>query len=281
MKSTDIKMLHIESSSKCNAWCPACPRNNQGFGLADHMVETDLDVDRLLQILDQLPNLEVVQLCGNYGDPIAGSNIMSIVDLCVGKNLKVQIHTNGGLRNTSWWADLGKKLAPHAHDVWFGIDGVGDTHEIYRQGTDYNKVIENASSFIDAGGYATWQFIPYQHNQSQIMEAMKISQQLKFKKFKLATLFRKNKIMAKHWKTGEPFELKVAEKIVPLLRIDHKKSAPEPTNCMHLSIPSVYVDAQGKISWCCYRASESAQSVQEVLDRVLDLNNIQCITQCS
>jgi organic radical activating enzyme len=281
MQANDIKLLHVESSSKCNAWCPACPRNNNGFGLADHVTEADLPVERFFQILEQLPNLEIVQLCGNHGDPVAGNNIMPIVDMCIDKKLKVQIHTNGSLRNTTWWSELGTKLKDVAHDVWFGIDGVGATHEIYRQGTDYDKIIENATAFINAGGQATWQFVPYEHNQHQVLQAIKISQQLKFKNFKLAKLFRKDKLESKHWKTGEPFELRVADKLVPLLRIDHKTQAPTVDKCMHLSIPSVYVDAHGRISWCCYRYSESQDTVQQVLNLTLDLNNNRCITQCS
>jgi hypothetical protein len=281
MQVCDIKLLHVESSSKCNAWCPACARNKRGFGLADHVIEADLDPAKLAQILEQLPNLEIVQLCGNHGDPVAGNNILSIVDLCVSKKLKVQIHTNGSLRNVSWWTDLGLKLKDAAHDVWFGIDGIGSTHEIYRQGTDYDKIIENATAFINAGGQATWQFIPYEHNQHQVMQAIKISQQLKFKNFKLAKLFRKDKLDARHWKTGEPFKLNIADQFVPVLRIDHKKQAPEPAKCMHLSAPSVYVDAHGKISWCCYRYTESQDTVQQVLTQTLDLNNNQCVIQCS
>jgi DNA-3-methyladenine glycosylase I len=30
----------------------------------------------------------------------------------------------------------------------FGIDGLADTHSIYRVGTDYHKIIENAKAFI-------------------------------------------------------------------------------------------------------------------------------------
>lgn len=281
MEPRDIRLLHVESSSKCNAWCPACVRNNNGFGLSPGLVETDLAVDQFLSVLDQLPNLEIVQLCGNLGDPVAGNNVLPIVDICVERQLKVQIHTNGSLRSASWWSRLGDRLKDHQHDVWFGIDGIGSTHEIYRQGTDYNKIIENASAFINAGGHATWQFIPYEHNQKQVMQALKLSQQLKFKSFKLAKLFRKHKLQVRHWKTGEPFELKVASDVIPLIRIDHKKTAPTENQCMHLSIPSVYLDAQGNLSWCCYRSNEKFNTLDELLNQNLDLNNTSCIINCS
>ncbi len=136
MQPSDVRLLHVESSSRCNAWCPACPRNKSGFGLADGLVETDLSVDRFETVIDQLPGLEIVQLCGNHGDPVAGNNILPIVDMCIEREFKVQIHTNGSLRSVEWWSLLGAKLKDQTHDIWFGIDGIGDTHEIDRQGTD-------------------------------------------------------------------------------------------------------------------------------------------------
>lgn len=281
MTPSEIKLLHVESSTRCNAWCPACPRNKSGFGLIDGLIETDLAVDKLKDAIEQLPGLEMVQLCGNHGDPIAGNNILPIVDLCVDRGLKVQIHTNGGLRSTTWWADLGAKLKDHPHDVWFGIDGIGATHEIYRQGTDYNKVIENATAFIDAGGSATWQFIPYEHNQEQVMDAMRISQKLKFKKFKLVKFFRKQRSQVKHWKTGESFELKLATKLVSVIGVERKKTAPPPEQCMHLSVPSIYIDVQGHVSWCCFRFAEKFDNLNDLLNQSLNLNHSQCINNCN
>jgi len=281
MSPNDIKLLHVESSSKCNAWCPACLRNNLGFGLKDGLIETDLKLSQLRSLIDQLPGLETIQLCGNHGDPIAGNNILPIVDLCIDKKFKLQIHTNGSLRSKAWWSKLGQRLKDIPHEVWFGIDGIGATHEIYRQGTNYNKIIDNATAFIQAGGHAIWQFIPYEHNQKQVLQAMKLSQQLNFKSFKLAKLFRKDRLQVKHWKTGEPFELKVATDFVPLIRMDYKKAPPTKEQCMHLSVPSVYVNSLGHISWCCYRSHEPAESVQELLDKILDLGTKNCIIYCS
>mgnify|MGYP003335187616 CR=1 FL=1 len=40
MNNADIKWAHVELSTKCNAWCPACPRNKNGFGLIDGLVES-------------------------------------------------------------------------------------------------------------------------------------------------------------------------------------------------------------------------------------------------
>ena len=173
--------LHVEPTSRCNASCPGCPRNNLGYGLTNFIVE-DLDPQILNETLDKY-KVKQIQMCGNLGDPCAAKNIDEQFDVI--KNIsRLQIHTNGGLRKPSWWADLAKRFAHvKQFDIWFAIDGIGDTHSYYRQGTNYDRVIENAQAFINAGGSAYWQFIPFAHNESQIEECIKLSQKMKFKKF--------------------------------------------------------------------------------------------------
>ena len=69
-----IKWLNVEPSTRCNAWCSSCSRNKSGFGLTDFVIE-DLKVERLKEVIDQLPTLETVQFCGNLGDPCASKII--------------------------------------------------------------------------------------------------------------------------------------------------------------------------------------------------------------
>jgi len=254
MQAQEIKWLHVEPTTRCNAWCPACPRNKNGFGLVDNLVKQDLSIDIFESVLSQLPNLYGIQFCGNFGDPIAASNIISLIQLAKKHAKKIQIHTNGSLRSSLWWHDLAELLNDINHDVWFGIDGLEGIHEIYRQGTDYKKVIANATSFIDNGGVATWQFIPYAHNEHQIKDCIKESQRLKFKKFNLARLHRKV-INVRHYKSGEEFELAPPTDTFKLLKLtDNSKSLKEvpKNNCMHLNMPSVYLSAGGSLSRCCY-----------------------------
>ena len=276
----DIKWFHVEASSKCNAWCPACPRNNKGFGLIDGLVEQDLAPALFEETLINFPALERVQFCGNYGDPIASSYINELVSIAKKYVKKIQIHTNGGLRNANWWHEFADQLADIEHDVWFGIDGLKGVHEIYRQGTDFDKIMQNATSFIDAGGYATWQFIPYKHNEHQTKDCFKLSQKMKFKKFKLAKLYRKQTV-AKHYKTGIEFELLPADSLKLLTNINRPNTTVELHNCMHLSIPSVYMSANGKLSRCCYLSNQDRfTDATMLLNTVTDLNDQLCVKSC-
>jgi MoaA/NifB/PqqE/SkfB family radical SAM enzyme len=252
MKKQDIKWLHAEISTRCNAWCPGCQRNNNGYGLSDLFVEQDLQLTDYQRILDQFDHLEGIQFCGNFGDPIAHNDFFSIVKHSKLHCNKIQIHTNGGLRSQSWWKKLAEVLHGHEHDVWFGIDGIGSVHEQYRQGTSYKKVLENAQAFISAGGTATWQFIPFKHNEHQIKDCIRLSQDLGFYKFKLVKSFREDQSQVRHWQTGEHlFKLEAAD-VYKKLFFHPTKTYVDTAKCQHLSMPSVYLHATGKISACCY-----------------------------
>jgi MoaA/NifB/PqqE/SkfB family radical SAM enzyme len=276
----DVKWLHVEPTSNCNAWCPQCPRNNSGQGLSKFVTVQDLNQNIFLKTLEQLPNLYAVQFCGNYGDPIAAKQIKDLIDIAKKYVKKIQIHTNGSLRSVKWWADLAEQLATVEHDIWFGIDGTDQTHEIYRQGTSYKKIISNAQSFIASGGTATWQFIPFQHNEHQIKECLKLSQKLGFKKFKLVKSSR-NIVNVKHYKTGNDYELHPPKILLKNISLNNNSKQVQIENCMHLNQPSIYLAANGKLSTCCYRSNLYAvDNVEELLYNELDLTHDVCVQNC-
>jgi MoaA/NifB/PqqE/SkfB family radical SAM enzyme len=255
-----IKWLHVEPSTRCNAWCSSCPRNKQGYGLSNFVLE-DLDPDRLEQVVDKLPNLKTVQFCGNLGDPCASKQIDRQLKIIKDRDLELQIHTNGSLRSKDWWHNLARMFGDRL-TVWFAIDGLEDTHKIYRQATNWNKIIENAKTFIDAGGNAVWQFIPFAHNEHQIKECMRMANKLKFNRFefmKNARYFNE----AYDYRSGELVDIRPWSKHNKQWSrkgkiLDKKtgnivtKNKVEKKNCMHLALPSLFLNASGVISPCCY-----------------------------
>ena len=200
-----IKWLHVEPSTRCNAWCSSCGRNNSGFGLTNFVIE-DLKIERLKEVIDQLPNLQTVQFCGNLGDPCASKIIDQQLKIIKDTGLNLQLHTNGSLRTAAWWRELAKMFGEKI-EVWFAIDGMKDTHSIYRQGTNWQKIIDNASAFITAGGRSIWQFIPFAHNEHQIKECMRLATRLGFHRFEFVknARYREKHL---HYKTGKPLDIK-------------------------------------------------------------------------
>jgi len=280
----DVKFIQIEASSKCNAWCPMCARNQNGFGLRDGLIEEDILTEKVQQVVDQLPNLQTIEFCGTHGEPVIAKNFLELIDIAKQKGTHIWINTNGSLRTPEWWANLANTLKGVSHDVWFGIDGLEGVHEIYRQGTSWQKIIDNATSFIQAGGYATWQFIPYAHNEHQLRDCMKMCYQLGFKKFQLVKSFRRHQ-KAKHYKTGEPFNLDPPTKIFNIIKMPKINSYVDPNNCMQLTQSSIYMSADGRLNQCCYYASlgmKRFDTVEELFynDNKADLTSKKCIQEC-
>jgi MoaA/NifB/PqqE/SkfB family radical SAM enzyme len=138
-----------------------------------------------------LNNLELVRFCGTYGDPCVHPDLIAIIDWIKSVSpAKIVINTNGGMRNTGFWHQLAETLNDN-DTVWFGIDGLEDTNHIHRRNVKWQRLINNVTSFIQAGGNAVWQYLPFEHNQHQVEQAQRLSEQLGFKDFhlKLTTRF--------------------------------------------------------------------------------------------
>lgn len=271
-----IKWLHAEPSTRCNAWCSSCGRNNSGFGLTDFVIE-DLKTERLKEVIEMLPNLHTVQFCGNLGDPCASKIINDQLAIIKDKDLNLQLHTNGSLRAAQWWTELAKQFGDKI-EVWFGIDGLGDTHAIYRQGTNWQKIIDNATAFIQAGGRAIWQFIPFAHNEHQIKDCMKMATSMGFSRFEFVKNAR-YKDQHFNYQTGEPVDIKAWSQhesqwqrhggILDKTQKKIEKKIVLEKDCMHLAMPSIFLNASGVISPCCYFRQNplSEHNIQEQIQQ--------------
>jgi sulfatase maturation enzyme AslB (radical SAM superfamily) len=277
------KWLQVEATNKCNAWCPGCPRNNGGYGLADGLILEDLDENIFEQHLKNLPDLEVIDFCGTYGDAIAASNIKTLLEIAKHYAPKIIIRTNGSLRNEVWWAQLADILNGHDHEVWFCLDGLADTHAIYRQGTNFNTIIDNATVFMRHGGVAVWQFIPWEHNQHQIKDAVRMSQLLGFKRFEFVRDVR-NDFNARDYRTGAALEIKPWKENQTFSKYEKNRSIVLIQDCQHLIQPSVYLNANGTISTCCwYNLQHQFDTLDQVPDIATELPSnprSQCIKHC-
>jgi MoaA/NifB/PqqE/SkfB family radical SAM enzyme len=284
MNLDEIRWLQVEATTRCNAWCPGCARSNDdGYTLIDNLVLEDLDADRYRGILEQLPNLETVDFCGTYGDAIVAANIIELTELTKKHAQKIIVRTNGSLRTTGWWQDYAKLLKTHNHEVWFCLDGLDGVHEIYRQATDFNTIIENAKAFIGAGGTAVWQFIPWQHNEHQIMDCIRLSQQLGFKRFEFIKDVRTD-FTPRNYRTGEYYEIKTWSKNEVMSKYEQPKTTVKESNCRHLSQPSLYLNASGKLNTCCYfNRLKSVDTIDQLMDIKTELNtnpSKTCLRHC-
>lgn len=260
----EIGSVHIELTSNCQAFCPMCARNHHGGLPNPDLPVNDLDLTFVRSALtsDFLKQLHTVTMCGNFGDPIVHKDLIPIVRYIAesNPNIRIDVHTNGSARSTTWWQELASVL-PNNSLVQFGIDGLEDTHALYRVGTSFSKIIENAKAFIAAGGKARWNFITFKHNEHQLETARQMAKDLGFESFyeKQTSRFIGNPWFDVYDKSGNvthklenPTEQKlifVDRKTVENYKEVMKKAV---IDCEVERTKSVYVDAQGYLWPCCF-----------------------------
>ncbi|WP_432832876.1 radical SAM protein [Dactylosporangium sp. CA-092794] len=181
----EIRHVHIEPSTRCNAACPMCPRNMNG-ATSPGLRLTDLSIEDIRRLLDAefLGRLVGVDFCGAYGEPVLAPDILKIVEYVRrgGPACRMVLYTNGGIHRPPWWTRLAQALGRPARVV-FGIDGIGEVNGVYRRNVRFDQVIANARAFIEAGGEAQWDFLIFRHNEHQIEQARAFSQELGFVEF--------------------------------------------------------------------------------------------------
>ena len=188
MYTNPVKILQVDLVSSCNAFCPSCYRQDSSGHLQGHFPQNKhLDLKLFAKALADrsLALLEEVFFCGNYGDPMASPHLPEVIDLIRSHHPQacIYMHTNGGLGKKETWVELGRRLNGRGNFVKFAIDGLEDTNHIYRRKVSWKRVMENARTFIDAGGRAVWKFVIFGHNKHQVEEARRLSQELGFARF--------------------------------------------------------------------------------------------------
>jgi len=183
----NIRMLNTEQTSRCNLFCPQCARTDPHTGkLNRNITLKDISVDDYKRIAPSefYSKLKLIDMCGNYGDAIASKNIIEVLEFFTSLNEDVifRIHTNGSLRSKSWWRKLARTLTEKSVII-FSIDGLRDTSKLYRVYSNFDKAIENAKAFIEAGGNAKWNYIVFDHNYHQVEEARKLAEKVGFYNF--------------------------------------------------------------------------------------------------
>lgn len=179
----NVRSIQLEISNYCNAACPQCPRNYFGGKTIETLKLKKWSLSEFTRVFNHswLEQINEFYFCGSYGDPLTNSNIVKMCQFLKekNKNIKIGIHTNGGVGSKKTFSEL----ANCVDYIAFGIDGLEDTNHIYRRNVLWKKVLENLTEFVKNNGYAIWDFIVFEHNQHQVEEARKLSKDLGFKEF--------------------------------------------------------------------------------------------------
>jgi MoaA/NifB/PqqE/SkfB family radical SAM enzyme len=182
--------LQFELSSMCNALCLGCVRTDtSNFSETKHLIPKNryISFDTFKKILEdsKLKSAIELEFCGTIDDPLMHPNFLEFLDYArTVKDYRILIHTNASLRNSKYWKNLAEVLKKFSKQVVrFSIDGLEDTNHLYRQNTTWSKIMENAKSFIENGGTASWQYLIFPWNQHQVEQAKQLSISMGFSNF--------------------------------------------------------------------------------------------------
>ena len=182
-----IKEFQLEITSYCNAACPQCPRNINGGALNPYLPLEHLPREVIDRAFTEeiCSNLNQIFFCGSYGDAILHPDFLDILRDFRKKapTLWLYLHTNGGAHSPEYWAEMASIIGPYGQ-VDFNIDGLEDTNHLYRRNVQFDKVLNNAAAFINAGGRANWIYIVFEHNQHQVATAKDIASFIGFNEIK-------------------------------------------------------------------------------------------------
>jgi len=183
----NLTNIMAEMTDYCNAACPMCNRFDWDLNLVKgvtnaHHTTLEFVKQRIGDAI--ISRLKGWTCQGTYGDASMNPETVDIFKYLkeVNPTIGIGMVTNGGARNTDFW----ETLAELKVTVTFSIDGLGDTNHLYRRNVKWDSLMRNVRSFIGAGGKANWSFLVFKHNQHQIDEAKKLSEELGFIDFEHA-----------------------------------------------------------------------------------------------
>jgi MoaA/NifB/PqqE/SkfB family radical SAM enzyme len=218
-----------------------------------------------------ISNLDKVFMCGTYGDPAAAKHTLDIYRWLrhLNPDISLGMNTNGAVQSTFFWHALGKLFNQPTDYCVFSIDGLEDTNHVYRKNVNWAKLMSNAQAFIAAGGLAHWDMLVYKHNQHQVDACEQLARDMGFKWFR-----------AKVSKRGftDRLEFPVGWQQPAVKR--------GPIKCHVLNEKSMYIDAQGRVSPCCWLGATQRDFIKDDLTTVkltwkTDTPNPVCASACS
>jgi radical SAM protein with 4Fe4S-binding SPASM domain len=132
--------LAIESTAKCNLFCPMCPRETLYFP------PRDMDLSLFHKIIDEAKDFLEFAVPYGVGEPLLNPEIYDMIAYCKKLGVPTGISTNA----TALTEEAGRRLIEAGLDyIILAFDGASrETFEKYRKGADYDKVRNNIVAFL-------------------------------------------------------------------------------------------------------------------------------------
>jgi radical SAM protein with 4Fe4S-binding SPASM domain len=132
--------LAIESTAKCNLFCPMCPRETIYFP------PKDMELPVFRKIIDETKDCLEFAVPYGVGEPLLNPQIFDMIAYCRDVGVPCGISSNA----TTLTEDASRRLIRAGLDyIIFAFDGsTPETFGKYRKGADFHKVRENIRTFL-------------------------------------------------------------------------------------------------------------------------------------
>lgn len=162
--------MHIELTSRCRLACTKCIRTIMGKSLKI----SDIKISHIEKIA-KTSSITDITFSGSLGDPIYHPKFLEIVKILKDSGKTISVNTNGSGKKIEFWNNL-FDILDSKDRVVFAIDGFGNTVGMYRKNftqTDFNFVLSMMALGKSKNIIIVWNFIPFNFNEHQIVEAAK------------------------------------------------------------------------------------------------------------
>lgn len=244
-----VQSYEIELTTRCNAACPGCARTPaKEKGVLQTLDITIAHVRKIFKDIDLTGSK--IFLCGTLGDPISNKDIYEITSYLLDSGANVEVHTNGGLRNSRFWSEYGdlsrffNRMRSGAFKVVWNVDGI-ETNEIYRVGVKIDSVLRNMDAYRLSGGNSEWRYIKFDWNIEEIETARSIANARNID-FKIRSA----------WRNTNGFKI---------IRVFPREYKYEPSSivCKHIDRREVFISADGRVWPCCFIRDEDFKHTDE------------------
>ncbi len=174
-------LVRLEASSLCQLKCPACLQSTNQLGVIGHGY---LRFEDFRRFVDLYPHFKRIEL-SNFGEIFLNPELEEILAYAYSKRIRLTAFNGVNFNRVS--PVLLKSLVKYRfHSLTISIDGASpETYRIYRQGGDFNAVIENIRALNQLKEVQKsrlpklrWQFIVFGHNAHELPIAREMAQKL-------------------------------------------------------------------------------------------------------
>jgi radical SAM protein with 4Fe4S-binding SPASM domain len=132
--------LTIESTAKCNLFCPMCLRERV------YVPPKNMEPALFRKIIDETADFLEFAVPYGLGEPLLNPDIFAMIAYCKNKGIPAGISTNATILDEEY----SRRLIESGLDyLIFAFDGASrETYEMYRKGASFDKVRDNIHTFL-------------------------------------------------------------------------------------------------------------------------------------